>query len=67
MTPPTEQEITEAISRIGVRKLILEDYRDTCIAIADHHGVQDASSDLREVEAVLSAFAWIRGEGELRV
>jgi hypothetical protein len=39
-------------------------YRDECARIADHHGVQDVSSDLRELDAAEAALRWVLGERE---
>lgn len=34
-------------------------YRRVCIDNGDHHGVQDASSDLREIEAKIEVLKWV--------
>lgn len=43
----------------GRRREALKDYRNHCLRIEDHHGVQDASSDLRELDAVEAALEWV--------
>lgn len=34
-------------------------YRQVCLDNRNHHGVQDASSDLREIEAQLEILKWV--------
>lgn len=36
-------------------------YRAGRLEVGDHHGVQDASSDLRDVEAAIGALEWVMG------
>lgn len=55
-------ELHVALAHLHERRDILARYRDQCIRIDDHHGVQDASSDLREVDAVEDALRWVLGE-----
>lgn len=57
-------EVTQALVAISWRRRALLCYRDECARIGDHHGVQDASSDLRELDAVEAALRWVRGERE---
>lgn len=47
---------------LAARRAVLLTYRDECARIADHHGVQDASSDLRELDACEAALRWVLGE-----
>lgn len=52
------------LTAIVHRRQILLSYRDECARIGDHHGVQDASSDLRELDAAEAALRWVLGERE---
>lgn len=38
---------------------VYKDYRQVCLENNDHHGVQDASSDLRELEAKIEVLKWV--------
>lgn len=58
------QEIERELIRLEQRADVLTKYRDHCATIGDHHGVQDAASDLREIEAVDTALRWTRDECE---
>ncbi len=61
----THGDITATIEvQLVRRRGILLAYRDECARIADHHGVQDASSDLRELDAAEAALRWVLGERE---
>lgn len=55
-------EMTMALLAIAGRRKTLLAYRDECARIGDHHGVQDASSDLRELDAAEAALRWVLGE-----
>ena len=57
----SERELGEARKALGERAYALPLYRDQCIRTRDHHGVQDACSDLRELEAAESALEWVLG------
>ena len=57
----SEEEIHAALTALGKREEALLVYRNECIRIEDHHGVQDASSDLREIEMVHGALFWVLG------
>jgi len=57
-------ELTTALLDVAGRRRALLTYRDECARIADHHGVQDASSDLRELDACEAALRWVLGERE---
>lgn len=58
------EELVPALSWLNARREVLLKYRDECARIADHHGVQDASSDLRELDAAEAALRWVLGERE---
>lgn len=60
----SESELRAMQKHLSERAYALTLYRDQCVRIRDHHGVQDASSDLRELEAVDDALEWVLGERE---
>jgi hypothetical protein len=57
-------ELALAIGNLEKRRDVMLKYRDECARIADHHGVQDVSSDLRELDAAEAALRWVLGERE---
>jgi hypothetical protein len=57
-------ELTQRLGWMNARRTVLLKYRDECARIADHHGVQDVSSDLRELDAAEAALRWVLGERE---
>ena len=57
----TTNEIQAIRMRLQRRADALDTYRLHCMQIKDHHGVQDASSDLREIVAVDNALLWVLG------
>lgn len=61
---PPLAAIENQLRKLGQRRVTLLAYRDECARIADHHGVQDASSDLRELDAAEAALRWVLGERE---
>lgn len=60
----TVEDIAQERLRMAGRHDALVAYRDHCVMIDDHHGVQDASSDLRELDAAEAALRWVLGERE---
>ena len=61
---PEAFDLFQACKQLGDRRETLLTYREHCARIADHHGVQDASSDLRELDAAEAALRWVLGERE---
>ena len=61
----TPLDVTEALHALGARRGTLVAYRDACARIEDHHGVQEAASDLREIAAVEATLRWMSGEREV--
>lgn len=53
--------VEQKLRDLARRHATLLAYRNECIRIDDHHGVQDASSDLRELEAAEAALSWVLG------
>jgi hypothetical protein len=60
----SRDEAMLAVAALDRRRTTMLAYRDECARIADHHGVQDASSDLRELDAAEAALRWVLGERE---
>lgn len=40
----------------------MHNYAESRMEIADRHGVQDAMSDIREIEAAMAALEWALGK-----
>lgn len=59
-----ELDIANAMADLRKRRVILEDYCLQCLRVKDRHGVQDAQSDLRELEAALEALEFAMGQRE---
>lgn len=59
-----QNEINDEILRLISRQEALYTYREHCIRIDDHHGVQDASSDLREIVTAINTLRWVVGAEE---
>ena len=57
-------DLAAELRHLVARRVVLLTYRDECARIGDHHGVQDAASDLRELEAAEAALRWVLGERE---
>lgn len=58
----TEQEIRDEVRHLRKRGMTMAAYAESRMEIADRHGVQDAMSDLREIEAAIAALDWVLGD-----
>lgn len=63
MPPAPKFDLEQREHRLISRRDLLKQYLVECVRIEDWHGVQDAASDLREVDAELSAVREIGGLG----
>lgn len=57
----TQDELAAAIARLKSERTVLLAYASTKFDATDHHGVQDAMSDVREVEAAMKALEYALG------
>lgn len=57
-------EIKARISFLKARRGLMLDYLSLKLDEDDMHGVQDAASDIREIDAKVEALTWAMGEGK---
>jgi hypothetical protein len=57
-------QITDQFAAMSKRRDVLAEYLRECLRTDDLHGVQDAASDLREVDAAMAALDWALGKRE---
>ena len=58
----TVKELNQRIAQLQDQYEVYELYREVCLTNNDHHGVQDASSDLRELESQIAELQWVLEE-----
>ena len=62
--PRTGECIEVQLHKLRHRRDVLQAYAESRMEIADRHGVQDAMSDLREMDAAIAALEWAMGDRE---
>lgn len=60
----TTEEIDLALCHLRSRRDILEQYATMKFETKDRHGVQDAESDLRELDSMIAVLEWAQGKSD---
>lgn len=55
----THDQINERISELEVRRVHYLEHAAITLTSEDFHGVQDAGSDLRDIDSELSGLRWV--------
>ena len=58
----TEIEIGERLLILAHNRTIMLEYLEVKLDENDMHGVQDAASDIRDIDAEIAGLQWVLGE-----
>lgn len=56
------RDLTGRLTELGAARRVMEDYLHLKLRENDMHGVQDAASDIRDIDAEIAGLQWVLGE-----